>query len=722
MTVVETHRIEDLRLLPFSKVRLLPGAFPVEQAPAMRPLMAITPMPEIQGMVSQVSGDTLWKYISQLSGREPAPLGDHTLVIPTRYSYNSMVDSAAQYLYERFENYGIDVDYHYYTVGKHSFYSVAAVDDQHVWVTGSSQKIFKTSDGGLTWTKQVPGAIFQSFWGICFLDTLEGWIAGTSGNIFHTTNGGASWANQATPTGVTLREICFLDSVTGWVVGYAGIILQTTDGGATWTSIPSGTSYDLYGLHFQAPDRGWACGENGIIRFWDGVSWTAQTSGTSEYLLDIHFGDDDTGWIVGGGRTVLTTSDGGTTWSPQTAPTEVDPYLKGVCFTDTLNGWAVGLSGGIIHTSDGGVNWEAQSSGTLFGLRWVRFIDELEGWATGYGCATLHTADGGATWENQTGNLPSGALLSLRNVVATKPGAVSTDQVIICAHYDCTSNDPDNLAPGADDNASGTAGVVEAARVLAEYPFEKTVKFLCVSGEEQGLYGSGEYATDAKFAGDVITGVFNLDMIGYVNSVPEDADLIGDPSSEWLVDFAVDCATAYVPGLPTLKVIDENSVYSDHASFWRAGYHAFYAIEDDNLTYPHYHTTGDTLGNLTQSFAEDCVKLGVATIAELAVPHLTSGLPHLAGADLVTSAYPNPFTASTKISFALALPGRVKVTVFDVEGRVVNALSDGMLPAGRQQLVWQGDDDNGQRVSPGIYFANVEADGIKASAKVIVLR
>jgi hypothetical protein len=188
------------------------------------------------------------------------------------------------------------------------------------------------------------------------------------------------------------------------------------------------------------------------------------------------------------------------------------------------------------------------------------------------------------------------------------------------------------------------------------------------------------------------------------------------------VDFAVDCGDAYVPGLPTLKIIDENSVYSDHASFWRAGYHAFYVIEDDNLTYPHYHTTGDTLGNLTQSFAEDCVKLAVATIAELAVPHLTSGVPHVGDAEFVTSASPNPFETSTRISFALARPGRVRITVYDVEGRVIRSLSDGMLPAGRQQFVWEGDDDAGRRVSPGIYFANVEAEAISASTKVIVLR
>jgi len=723
LATIETHQIEDLKFLPFSKVRLMPGRFPrTESHRILAPPMAITPNPYIAAMTANVSGDTLWKYISQLSGREPVMINGELDTLYTRYSYSPKINDAADYLVERFEDYGVDVEFHEYVVGLNTFYATDFVDPLNGWVVGSSQKVFRTRDGGLSWVKQKPGAALKDFNGICFLDTLKGWIAGTGGTIRHTEDGGASWSVQSSPAGQDLREVSFLDELNGWIVGYGGTIIRTTDGGLTWTAVTSGTGDDLFGCHFQAADRGWACGENGTVIFWNGSSWSAQTSGSSEYLLDIFFADDNTGWMAGGGQTVLKTTDGGLNWTAQTVPAEATPFFKGVCFVDTLNGWVVGLNGSTIHTSDGGANWAIQDTGTLFGLRWVDFASATDGWSCGYGSTILHTDDAGATWESQRENLPAAALKFLKNVVATKPGTGSDEQVIICAHYDCTSGDPNNLAPGADDNASGTAAVVEAARVVAEYPFEKTIKFLCFSGEEQGLFGSGEYAGDARAAGDSIVGALNFDMIGYVNPVPEDIDIVGDYQSEWLVDFTVDCAAAYVPSLLTRKSINPNDVYSDHASFWKAGYSSFLAIEDENLSYPYYHTTNDTLGNLTQAFATDVVKMGVAALAELAGIDTTSSVTGGREKALVTMAQPNPFTSVTTISFATSTKSAVRVRVLNVEGRVISNLLDDELSAGRHEVAWQAMDDSGRRVAPGIYFAEVATGARAATAKIIVLR
>ena len=247
-------------------------------------------------------------------------------------------------------------------------------------------------------------------------------------------------------------------------MGTSGRILRTSDGGSSWQVIQSGTSSNLYGCDFCDSATGWACGAQGTILLWDGESWQPAESSTSEYLLDVDFVDRSHGWICGSGATILKTSDGGVTWFSQDAPANVNPYFKGVSFVDTLEGWIVGLGGTVLHTSDGGVTWEVQESGTLFGLRCVRFIDRSTGWAVGYGGTILHTQDG-SLWENQRCNLPSGSLRYLKNVVATKPGQSSQEEVIICAHYDCTSDDPYNLAPGADDNASGTAAVLELSLI-----------------------------------------------------------------------------------------------------------------------------------------------------------------------------------------------------------------------------------------------------------------
>jgi photosystem II stability/assembly factor-like uncharacterized protein len=467
---------------------------------------------------------------------------------------------------------------------------------------------------------------------VSFADTLTGWLAGSSGTIRRTINGGTNWTVQTSGTSSTLREIFALDTLNVWVVGYGGTVRRTTDGGTAWSGVTSGISGDLYGCHFRSNSRGWASGA-GVVLFWNGTSWASQTVGTSENLLDVCFIDDNVGWTVGGGATILKTVDGGANWVAQTAPAGIDPYFKSVCFVDSLEGWIVGLSGTILHTEDSGVSWEVQDTSTLFGLRWVKFVDSDTGWAVGYGGTILKTADGGATWQNQRGNLPSANVKFLDNVVATKPGMVSTDQVMICGHLDCTSPNYNNLAPGADDNASGTAAAIEAARVMASASFEKTIKFCAWSGEEQGLYGS-----------DVIDGVLNFDMIGYVNVAPEDIDVIGNDASEWLVDLTIDCAGAYVPGLLTLKMIDPNVSGSDHYMFWHAGYDALLCIEDENVPYPYYHTVNDTLGNITMSFCTDVVKMGIATLAELAVVDTVASVPVAVSVPFAVSASPNPGT------------------------------------------------------------------------------
>jgi flagellar hook assembly protein FlgD len=78
--------------------------------------------------------------------------------------------------------------------------------------------------------------------------------------------------------------------------------------------------------------------------------------------------------------------------------------------------------------------------------------------------------------------------------------------------------------------------------------------------------------------------------------------------------------------------------------------------------------------------------------------------------------------SATTVSFALGSRDRVRAAIYDVEGRVVRTLHRGLLPAGRHDLVWDGVDDGGKSVSPGIYFINVGTGEGEISTKVILLR
>jgi hypothetical protein len=207
-----------------------------------------------------------------------------------------------------------------------------------------------------------------------------------------------------------------------------------------------------------------------------------------------------------------------------------------------------------------------------------------------------------------------------RNIVATLPGKTTPQRVIvICAHYDSTSDQRTTLAPGADDNASGTAAVMEIARVLANTTFDFTIKFICFSAEEWGLYGSKHYAQAAKARNEKIIGVVNLDMIAYADQMPEDLNVLVNQPSEWLANRNIIMGTLYGP-LDVLKTINASVRSSDHSPFWDQGYSAMLGIEEYGLKNPYYHKTTDTFDTLNMDFATSVTKIALTVVADLAQP------------------------------------------------------------------------------------------------------
>jgi len=207
-----------------------------------------------------------------------------------------------------------------------------------------------------------------------------------------------------------------------------------------------------------------------------------------------------------------------------------------------------------------------------------------------------------------------------RNVVGVIPGRVAPDrEVIICGHYDSFSDQARTLAPGADDNASGTAAVMELARIMKDQAFNFSLKFICFSAEEWGLLGSQHYALEGMRSREKIIGVINMDMIAFVDKRPEDLDLIVDRGSEWLADEFSAAAEKYAP-LPLLKIVDASFSWSDHSSFWDQGFSALCGIEDAEPANPNYHQTTDTLDKLDLDFCASVARAELAAAAELAEP------------------------------------------------------------------------------------------------------
>jgi hypothetical protein len=216
-----------------------------------------------------------------------------------------------------------------------------------------------------------------------------------------------------------------------------------------------------------------------------------------------------------------------------------------------------------------------------------------------------------------------------RNVVAERRGLRRPDEVyLITAHLDDLP--VGSVAPGADDNASGSTAVLVAADLLGQIDLDCTVRFVLFTGEEQGLRGSTAYAAAVAAAGDDVRGVLNLDMIGYDSNAEPIIDLHARsaiPGSVEIAETFSQVVAAYGLELTPDIVLDVAlGGRSDNRSFWDYGYAAILAIEDDNDFNPFYHSVVDTLNNLNLDYFTEFVRAGVGTFAHMGCPASTGFL------------------------------------------------------------------------------------------------
>ncbi len=222
-------------------------------------------------------------------------------------------------------------------------------------------------------------------------DSMVGILCGVRDNvggiIYKTTDGGTTW-QEFQPWTINqcmfVFGMNFVNNNTGYLTAMgiianifpAAVVYKTMDGGNTWTNI--------YGLSFEF-----------IGKMWD----------------DVFFIDANTGWIAGANSDIRKTTNGGTSWTTQTAP--VSGSLKSIFFLNSNEGWIVGgeydsltgqgRNGLILKTTNGGTNWTAQLSNAPYDLYSVHFINNLNGWVCGFKDTAspglfLKTTDGGNTW------------------------------------------------------------------------------------------------------------------------------------------------------------------------------------------------------------------------------------------------------------------------------------------------------------------------------------
>ncbi len=230
-----------------------------------------------------------------------------------------------------------------------------------------------------------------------------------------------------------------------------------------------------------------------------------------------------------------------------------------------------------------------------------------------------------------------------RNIIATLEGsAPEKDRLLIGAHYDSPRG-----SPGADDNGSGTAVLLEAARILSRHRPARTVQFVAFTLEEPQtwthviLRGSRQFAREARKEGIGYAAAVILECVGYTDTrvrsrlipllvgvrVSEAADflaVIADRRSAGIMDLFHTTAAATVPELtvvpyavPLSGYIIPQTRFSDHASYWDQGYPALMLTDTAMFRNPHYHTSRDTSDTLDVEFMAAVTRSVVAFILKL---------------------------------------------------------------------------------------------------------
>jgi hypothetical protein len=363
-------------------------------------------------------------------------------------------------------------------------------------------------------------------------------------------------------------------------------------------------------------------------------------------------------------------------------------------------------------------------------------IDRLVGFYTRY--STTESCRRAVEWVQtrfQGWNCDSTALETFRsgyapNVIGCKFGTVNRRPIwVICGHADNTSDYAPSRCPGSDDNASGTAAVIEACRVLAEIEFDQTVYFIGFSGEEQGLYGSDSFTRRASRRGDSIKAALNFDMISYGRQNIDTFEVIGktsNPNCYWLVDSFIANARRYTALKTHRSMVSGGAAYSDHYYFWQRGWPAFCGIEQDFT--PMYHTIGDTVGPLYYAncgtnnvpMATEAVKAAVATLAKFAGAHVPTGaaeprrrpLPAAGQAVLTVLGRP-PITV---VLPAPPAPG-TRLDIFDAAGARIRTLA-----ASGPRLTWDGRAEGGRRVPAGSYLLRLSGPAAASTGRVLLFR
>jgi len=310
-------------------------------------------------------------------------------------------------------------------------------------------------------------------------------------------------------------------------------------------------------------------------------------------------------------------------------------------------------------------------------------------------------------------DVPFGSNYTGKNIVGRKTGLVNNNKTyIVSGHYDTVDD-----SPGADDNGSSIAGMLEIARIITQFDLRNSVQFIGFDLEEAGLEGSIEYVQSGIMPDEKIACLINMDMIGYYTEVPNTQtvpngfslvfpDLYAElVANEFRGNFILSTANnysnqinllfdtlaaQYVPSLlvgpievPGNGELIPDSRRSDHAAFWDAGYMALHISDGAETRNPNYHSPTDVIDSVNYTFMGNVTKAVLATVISLVQPiHADikevqvqpdphSSVWEIGKSGCTVSVSPNPSSGRILITTANCGNDAMHVKIISQEGKII---------------------------------------------------
>jgi PKD repeat protein len=533
-------------------------------------------------------------------------------------------------------------------------YDVHFINKQHGWAVGDKGVVLHTANSGKTWDEQESNT---GNWllSVHFIDFSKGWAVGDFGRIINTTDGGRSWKIQNSEGYKTsLNGVCFTDESYGWATGSSGLI-RTTNGGNSWYSEESSTFTGNKGVYFVNPSVGWAYGTNGaILQSLDsGKTWKAQNTGSKSTINAVYFKNSSEGWILQKDEPkILKTTNGGNDWIAISNP--VKGAFTGMSIVEDTLIWLAGQSG-IAYSKNSGKKWKNQTPSQVPNVWALSFTDPLNGYAVGASGLIIKTTNGGKRFNVDFTGTPTIGVVpystTFTNLTTTEITAPLTYEWDFGDGLKRTIKNPIHSY-----SSSGTFTVTLSVSDGTFTDFEAKDNYIIVRKE-----------FFADFTGNPLEGIGPLSV--------QFSDMSTAGVTSWTWDFGDG-------GYST----DKNPTHK---------YDKF-GLFDVKLIV----SNGKTIDSLRK------------------VKYIKVIDPNSVSETILIDAkmynYPNPFNSGTEIKFSINDTGRLKLIIYDINGRIIKELLDNNVSSGNYSLYWDGTNKNSELVPQGTYYYRlVIEDGTK---------